>query len=38
MKNIEKNILNNYAQIREKLGNEGASERVAKHITEYMNL
>lgn len=36
--NFRNNILNNYAQLRERLGNEGASERVAKHITEYMNL
>ncbi|MBP5584683.1 MAG: lipid-A-disaccharide synthase [Bacteroidales bacterium] len=30
-------ILNNYAQLRNKLGNEGASQRVAAHIKTYLN-
>ena len=30
-------ILDNYAQLRNKLGNEGASQRVAAHIKSYLN-
>jgi len=30
-------ILDNYAQLRNKLGNEGASQRVAAHIKTYLN-